>query len=393
MNKNKYILYVGYNSFPIGFAQVERQKLIAKGLISCGCEVTIVNRYGVHDIDKKEKVYGSNTFEGIKYIYASGTPFRNKSFLKRNFLKCKGFLNEIRIVRSKKKNKQLDAIIITTNEFYNVIFYAMLSFLYGVPSVLDNVEHWTSIQRKKNFVERIDNYLYDNFACKYVNKIIGISDYLVNIARKKSPRKPVIKIPVIVDFSKFEAGQKSETEFFLYCGSAFYFEVVHFVIDAFERLESNTYLLYIVSNGTLQDMERVKDRINNSTKKNYIQLFTGLEYKRLVELYTISKALLIPLRNTPQDIARFPHKIGEYCAAGKAIISTNIGEIKNYFTDNINALLANEYMENQFSEKMEFVINNIALSEELGQRSYKTGKENFDHLILGKKIYDFIFTG
>ena len=389
MVKTKKIIYIGNSGFPLGLAGADRQRQIAKGLIANGCDVTIINRYGLHDIFKQNPVLKRSTFEGIKFIYASGSPFREESFLKRNFLKLRGVLNEIRIILSKKRCNELDAIITSSGNFFDVILHSFLSSLCRVPSVLDNLEHRTSITCG---IRKIDGYLYDNYSFKLVDKMICISDYLMDIARTKYPCKPLIKIPVITDYSEFKAGKKSKDDYFLFCGGAVYFEVINFVIDSFDQLQDNSHFLYIVSSGRAENMEKIRKRIGISPKSKRIKLFSGLKRRFLLNLYSGSKALLIPLRNTPQDLARFPHKIGEYCASGKAIISTNMGEVKNYFSNNVNALLAEEYDVKQFAEKMRIVIDNPAFSKELGQRAFKVGYKNFNHLVLGKKIYDFIFS-
>jgi glycosyltransferase involved in cell wall biosynthesis len=100
--------------------------------------------------------------------------------------------------------------------------------------------------------------------------------------------------------------------------------------------------------------------------------------------------LLIPLRNTPQDIARFPHKTGEYCASAKTIVSTNIGELKNYFKDKVNALLAENYDVAEYSTSLSYVIEEPEKCIEIGRKAHEVGKREFDHIALGKKIYDFM---
>src|SRR5690606_14287814 len=135
---------------------------------------------------------------------------------------------------------------------------------------------------------------------------------------------------------------------------------------------------------------RVMERINASSKKPCIKVFSKLPYSELVALYLNAKAVLIPLRNNLQDIARFPHKTGEYCASGRPIVATNIGEFKNYFTDEVNALLAEDYDVDMYAEKLRFVIENPEKAEEIGRKAYETGKREFDNIALGKKIYDFL---
>ncbi|WP_299819023.1 glycosyltransferase [uncultured Pontibacter sp.] len=385
-----HVVYVGYPGFPLGLAQVERQKLIAKGLISRGCQVTVLNRYGIHEKGEAADVLEQPSFEGIPFVYTSGSPYRENAFIKRNLFKIKGLVNEVRYLISSRKNNKLDAILVTTNTFYDVLFYCLVAKLCKVPAILDNVEYWTAHPIRKSIFKRLDNYLYDQYAFKVATKVICISSFLVDVVKRNDPLKPVIKIPAIVDFSKFGHAREATEPYFLFCGSAAYLETINFILDAYNQLEQTRYKLYLVTSGTDADEERVKASIEHSKYKDGIRFFSRLSYDQLLKLYTNSSALLIPLRDTKQDRARFPHKIGEYCAAKQVIISTGYGEINHYFTDKQNALIANTYSVPEYAEKMHEVIENPGLATVLGQRSYQTGQSHFSHEISGKKIIEFI---
>jgi glycosyltransferase involved in cell wall biosynthesis len=392
MRKNAKIFYLGTYGFPIGYAQIERQKLISKGLMAQGCEVTIISRYGIHADKSDAAELEKGSYEGIAFKYASGSPYRPESFITRTWKKITGAINEYRLIREQKKNGGLDYIVLSTNYFYNILIYRFFSFLSGVPTILDTVEHWTSFSNRKdqNWFIRLDNYLYDNQSFNYVNKVLCISDFLMKHTAEKAPDKPILKIPAMVDFSKFTTDKKIEENYLLYCGHAAYWEVLFFILDAYEKINNKDYCLYLVSHGSPDDMARVKNRIAQSPKKDQIKIFSKLPYADLVALYLSAKALLIPLRNTPQDIARFPHKTGEYCASAKTIVSTNIGELKNYFKDKENALLAENYDVAEYSDSLSFVIEEPEKCIEIGRKAHEVGKREFDHIALGKKIYDFM---
>lgn len=392
MAKNKQIYYFGTYGFPIGYAQIERQKLISKGLKAQGCDVTIISRYGVHEDKSDAAALEKGEYEGIPFLYASGTPYRPGSFLKRTWFKIKGAFNELRLIQKKKRTDGLDYIVLSTNYFYNVLIYRFFSLITGVPTVLDTVEHWTSFSNSKEqkWFIRMDNWLYDNQSFNYVNKVLCISDFLMDETRKKAPKKPLLKVPAMVDFSKFKTDKVIAENYLLYCGHAAYWEVLFFILDAYEKIDDSGYFLYLVSHGNAEDMARVKNRIQSSHKKDRIKIFSKLPYDELVALYLNSKALLIPLRNSPQDIARFPHKTGEYTASAKAIVTTNIGELKNYFRDKENALLAPDYEVNGYAESLAYVIENPDKAVEIGKKGFLVGREQFDHLALGKKIYQFL---
>ena len=74
----KIILSVGYPSFPLGFAQVQRQMLLAKALLLAGIEVIVLCRYGIHN--QSDAIESEGNFEGINYIYCTGTSIRPDVF-------------------------------------------------------------------------------------------------------------------------------------------------------------------------------------------------------------------------------------------------------------------------------------------------------------------------
>src|SRR4030095_10336385 len=122
-SKGKYVLYVGHNGFPSGMAQVERQKLIAKGLIAAGCDVLVICRYGVHDSNTAKAFEGMEQFEGVPFTYASGSPARESSLVKRTISKFIGLIAEARIIFKKMRGKEHGAILVTTNNFHNLVIY------------------------------------------------------------------------------------------------------------------------------------------------------------------------------------------------------------------------------------------------------------------------------
>lgn len=384
-----HIVYVGYPGFPVGHAQVERQKLLAKGLVACGCEVTVISRYGVLEKPESLKNNPSGFYEGVQYHFASGLAHRPANFISRNYYKIKGLINEVKLLWGLRTAQKLDAIIITTNSFYNVLFYCLLAYILQVQSILDNVEYWGQ-RHGSGILQRTDHYLYDNLAYRLPTKVICISNYLLDIVLKQAPQKPVLKVPVIVDIAKFYVNESLREPYFLFCGSASYYDTIRLTIEAYELLQNTSHKLYLVSSGPKHLLDRVKQRIQQSTCKNHIKLFSELKYEDLILLYTSSQALLIPLIDSEQDKARFPHKIGEYCASKKPIITTKVGEIKHYFKDEYNALIADKATPACFADKMRFILDNPDYCQVLGERAFAVAAQYFDHLKLGRSVYKFI---
>lgn len=384
------IVFCGYNVFPIGYAQTQRLLLIAKGLNEQKVNVHILCRYGTYNANQKN-VESEGTYENIPYYYCSGESFRNNDFFIRNIKKVRGIVMEFIFLFKKRIAGKLDYILVSTNSFENAIYYSLLSKMLFTKTIIDNTEYWSSVNREKiNFGDAI----YDFLTPILYNKVICISDFLFNHTLKFKKEKNILKIPAIVDFSKFdsETQKPNVNNYILFCGSAVYFEIIDFIIASFEAIENDLVKLVLVSsNGSNSDFEKLYKRIDSSPKKSLIVVKKDLSYEVLVSLYKNSLALLIPLRPTIEDMARFPHKLGEYTASKSIIVTTKFGEIPNYFIDSENALIANKYSIEEYAAKINLAIVQNDAIEKMKINSFETGLLNFDYKNSGKKIYNFLF--
>lgn len=370
----KTILSVGYPSFPSGTAQVQRQLLLAKAILHEGFDVTVLCRYGIYNY--ADGIPSKGTFEGINFIYCSGTSLRPDGYLRRSLLKMLGLINEIKYIRRFSRSRQLAGILISTNSFHNIFFYFVIGKVFNVTLTVDNVEYWTSIRGFRGII-RIEKYLYDKFYYFFTDNIICISDFLIAKVPKLK-RDNVLKIPAITDFDKFSNGLESYTlvkgKYFLYCGSNTYYEVIDFIISSFDRLDQNNVSLLLVT----QDTCKLRERIDKSRNKDLIKILTNLSYPDLVNVYNKSEALLIPMRDTNQDIARFPHKISEYCASCRPIITSSVGEIKNYFNED-SAFLCPVFDESEYAKAMSKVISDPITANKIARNSYNMGFVKFNY--------------
>ena len=140
MGKEKHIVFLGYSFFPYGLAEVQKIILISKCLLLTNNHVAVISKNGFHDKRKDPELKVWGYYEGIEYIYASGSFFRNDHFFKRRLFEIKGTINEILLLRKRKKNNQLDYAILSTRSFYSVLFYSILSKLFGFKTILNYVE-------------------------------------------------------------------------------------------------------------------------------------------------------------------------------------------------------------------------------------------------------------
>lgn len=395
MKNNKlFFVWLGESGFPYGLAAIQRSILISKSLVEAGASVTVINRKGAHTQNSNIKLYKEGVYGGINYIYTSGRPYKPKNFIKRNMLKIIGVINELKLLTLLCKKEKLDGGIISTRQFIPMLFYSIISKWLNFPIILNYVELNSEMSSRNGIIIKINDYFFERFAFNLVDGVLPISDFLLNFVKKHSLGKPSLKIPVLCDFRKFKGVKSTAKEnYFIFCGAAGYIEIITFILNAFDLVDTKDEIyLYLVVNGDTKQLLVLSKEIEKINRRDYVKVFSNLSDKSLSELYLDAVGMLIPLRQSIQDKARFPHKIGEYCASGNPILTTNYGEIKTYFVDGLSALIAEHYDAQEFANKMLFVISNPEKANEIGMSGKCVGLMNFNYENYGTNIKEFILS-
>ena len=391
-NTTSNVVFLGESGFPIGLATVQRLSLMAKALLYEGSSATVICRKGVWNKNEGIAFDTKGTFEGIDYRYTSKSAFRPEGFIDRNIQKLKGIYGEFKYLRYLKKHDKIDLAIISDMKVVHVLRYIMYSVFLKFPIAINFVEMTSSMQHRASFFKKINDYLHDKLVIRFYDCAFPISDKLMDYYKLISPSKPVLKLPILCDFDKFNIEKSSEEPYFLYCGSIRYTQVRNFIIEAYKKSSSgeNAKLYMIISGGSKKETLLLEQELNAHFDTQRIKLFSNIPYEQLVHLYINAIALLIPLRPTIQDASRFPHKIGEYLASGNPVITTDVGEIKNYFEDGKTALIADSYTINSFAEKMKYALDFPELSREIGLRGKELGLKEFDYKAHGSRLLKFV---
>ena len=286
---------------------------------------------------------------------------------------------------------KFDCVIISSRSFLAILKYYLISKFNGMKLFITIVEDPDVMPGARTFRGKINNTLFNKFAWKLVDGAFPISDFLIKKINECNDKVPILKVPALVDLAIFDKVVKNpEEKYYLFCGAASYFDIIKFIIDSYNLLSNTEYKLFLVINGDGKAIRKIDNEIEQSAKKDLIKRFDYLPYSELVSLYKNAAALLIPLRPINRDIARFPHKIGEYCASRNPIISTNFGEIKHYFTHRDNALIAKNYDIKKYADQLEYVIKHPLQSRQIGENGRLLCEKEFDYKIFGKKIMDFL---
>lgn len=392
-SKIKSVVFLGDSGFPVGLAGIQRMTLMGRALIEAECKVRVVCRMAVWPTEVKTHYGKEGVHEGIHYRYTSDSPFRPNTKAKRKYQKIKGLIREFFYLKKLKKEGEIDAVILSTMNFNDSLRYKLYSRLIDFPIALNLVEMATALERRSSFFLKIGDWLVEKWLLKQFNGAMPISDALHEYYGKIAPSKPNMKVPVLCDYDNFATIKRNPSEpYFLYCGSDSFIEVAEFVLKAYQAMENKSKVkLYLLISGIQKHIiELFQEEVNKMFPEGNVQLFSNVPYQELMQLFTDANALLIPLRPTVEDRARFPHKIGEYLATGNPVITTKVGEIETYFEDGTTALVSEKYEINEFSEKMDYVVDNYDHAREIGLQGKEMGLKTFSFTAYGASIKQFL---
>lgn len=385
-----YTIHLGYSGFPQGNAAIQRIRLTFKSLRAAGSNPLIINKASINKTGTLKHV---GKYDGIVYVNTSANTLRPDSFIDRNMNKLSGFFSEFILLY--KRRKQISAAIFYGASFWELLYYSLLSKLFGFKLAIQYVEYRSSIPSRTELLVRLNDYLFDNYCFFYCDGMIAISEFLKNRSLSKNKKLPLIKVPAITDFDDFAvAPNKENGNYLMYCGGIEYLPVIDFITDLFERLKTdNIYqgnLMLIIGGIKSDHLNILEDRLKNHKFYPNIIIKKNVPHKNIPALYVGADLLLIPLRKTLQDIARFPHKISEYTASKIAILSTDTGEVGYYFKSGTSAILANEYSVDSYYEAVSGYLRSSEKMKEIGENGYEIGMKNFNYKAYSQQLENFL---
>lgn len=363
------IVFVGLSGVPYAGRACDSRLANIANLLAEDATVEILNRYSSL---AKESLSGIEISDKVVCTEIV-KPRKSKGLLTILYFLLSLLKEPFAIYKSHRKEK-IDWLHLYTGHYIDFVIYRFIAKLINAKIVYEYVEY-RSEKPAKGLYHKINNYLCDFHGAKLWDACFAISNFLEDKALKVNPKLSVIKVTPIGDFDLFQANNKEidiKADFIMFCGHAGYFDVVKFIIDSFNTSDiRKTKKLLLVLGGRPEQVEKVRRYDKACIIKS------KLPYDELIALYKHAFALMIPLRNTIEDIARFPNKICEYTAAHGLIVTTSNGEMQYYFKNGENAIVSDECSVSAISQKLNEIAREEYNIEAIRKKCYQTGFDNF----------------
>jgi hypothetical protein len=382
------VLCLGSNYYPTGGADSIKTTLICQAIHISGRRVLIVNRYGNIDI-KSNSVKKIGKKDNIWYFFCA-SQFRQSHLSKRIINKIKGLINEFFAVWKLRYCHNYRVAIVNTPYFSRLLYYSIITKLVSIKLIYVQSELYYYHKNSKFGI--FNNYLIDNFCYFIIDALMPISEMIIQNMNRYNPRLKYLKVPVLANYEKFDKHflQRLSYDYFLFCAAFGYTKLYEYVIEAYLSSGiSNRFKLILIGYGSDYQKSKIISFINDTGLNDRVIILESISEKALINYYKNASALLLPLEDTIRDRARFPHKVGEYCASGKLIISNMVGEIAYYFTDMKNILYSESDIKS-YGNSIKWVTENKEKADVLGLNSYNLGKMEFDYRVFGSKIDGFL---
>ena len=382
--KKPHLVYLGLSGFPRGMAPIQRQKLLSKSLIKENWDVSVICGRGVHN--KEAGVLSSGFVEGIYYEYFHSAT-RIQGFINRNIYKILAPFGEFIILSRMKKGKGISAAIVTDrNLIWDALKYRVFALILGFDIYINLVELYKH-RPKLPFLIKVNDYIFNKIGCYLYDGIIPISTYLME--ETASFKKKTLLVPIITDTTVFDEIKIERKNHILYCGSASYYEAILVVLRAFADVKNLGVNLILVIGGSKGQIEKVKTEVSRLGIHARVEIRSNISDLELNSLYASAQALLLPLFQTIQDEARFPHKFGEYLASGSVVITNPVGEIKNYLSHHENVIFASNNEPVEMAYWIDWVLDNELESKVIGLKGKEIAKTFFDYRAYGTLLSNF----
>ena len=385
------VLILTATPFPDGMAATNRIKCYAKALVEQGCDCNVVC---FRRSDISTNIHKAGTTNGVNYRYVGRKSIRSKGWMGR----LEDVIDHIHLLLSLLWSVNKDTVVFSygsTLYYGNMLITAthlkegvFVRDLVEIPNVTSNDTPQTKRIRKLELTKQFPRY----------DGVIAISEALEDLAEKHITKSnAVLKVPILVDYEKYcleDTSDLSEKLYIFHSGTLTeQKDGFAGMIEAFGIAASKIDRpIYFYSTGNLsksRNEKKIKELINRYRIEDRVKFLGYLSDEELRNYIKGASLVIINKYRTEQNIYCFSTKLGEYMAAGKPVIITNVGEAMNWLTDQKDSYIVEPENAQTLSEAILTLLSDDNLRKEIANNGRVTCKKCFDYHNYGKALVDF----
>ena len=386
-----HVVVVGpWMRFPHGMADTGRARLLARALVEAGAQVRVICLQASERLPQVENTEVRGVWRGVPFEYTTPTTVRSDSFAIRRLVAAWGWVcGAARLARLRREGLLDVAYLWVWAPRPGVHRAALLALLKAlhVPVVLELNEIPWPLREDASPLGRALSPLTG------VAGVVSISSTLSRwaAAQRLRHRVQVIDVPIVVDVDEqTPAGYPGGSPLLVFAGSPVYDETIRFIYAAMEHVwRESPECRLVVTGASPADpaAQWLHGEPQGVAADPRVELAGYLPRPELLRLYARAHALLIPLFDDGRSRARFPTKIAEYLAAARPVVTSAVGEVPQYLTDAVDAVVCPPGDPRAYGERIAALLADPARAAEIGRRGLDLARRRFDYKLHGRTLY------
>ncbi len=259
-----------------------------------------------------------------------------------------------------------DALALNKLPFKNEIS----SFVFHNSDAISAVSNFI----KEKFVEMLAQEIRVNISKKIVIQPMGVDTNIFKGLDKKLLRE------------KYSFGEEF---IILFVGRFLEGKGIKYLLEAMKIVVSNSQdvRMLLAGSGPLED--EIIAKVKELNLESYIQFMGWANKEKLAEFYALADLVVVPSIVTASGAEGMPTVIVEAMAAGKPVIASDVGGIKDVVVDGFNGFLVKQKRSKEIAEKIIGFMSKSSLYERLSQNAALSSK-NYDWKVVGSKHAELI---
>lgn len=336
-------------------------------------------------------------FDGIPYKYVGKKQNNYRAYNPLRYIDY--LIDDYKLYRFLKNNITEGDVILSYgctifHSFFNILLARKKKCLF-----FRDLCEYPFATTKEGLLNKFQRYILLKYQFKLYDGVIAISDALVQISKQYCNQKcSIIKVPILVDFNNYNIEDKSRESNipYIFHSGTLTEQKDGFVgmIEAFGKCcEKSLKPIRFISTGDLNKSPNKEQILHLMNKYNLYDkvIFTGfLSDLELKDYLKKASIVIINKSNNLQNTYCFSTKLGEYLAAGKALVITRVGEAVNWINDKIDALIIEPGSTDTLCNAILLLLEHPELRDKLGNNARITCKRQFDYHVWGRQIVSAI---
>lgn len=380
---------------PYGMAATTRIFAYSKGLVENGDNVDVWSTVPT-SFSSNLNNKNSGMFNGVYYSYSYRCKRSNNKFL-HIIEMIYSLLILGKKIYKRNKSSRYDLFIVSSDSIITLLYMLIINTFFRCKLVFIFDEYPIPIRKYcKSRISKNKARLYRLILSRYtayVSMTQNLLSFYQNLVKK-----PGIVVSSITDLSRFSSVKKqrkcickqSEVKVVYMGNMELSKDNVDNILYAFALLLKKGYkaTLYLYGRPSNKD----KTKLDGIIRRENIQGKVFFSYATFNEVPNVLSAADILVSSQPVTVRAdggFPTKLGEYLMSETPVLLTDVGEISQYFKDNVHLFFAKPEHPTDFAERMAWIIDNYEEARSVALDGKQHIVSMYSHKAAGRNLHNF----